>query len=106
LKTPKARHAVLVYLKLANDEYGSEADRMYLKDLSMTLEQAFQNKPVGEFDGDEIGNGFCTLYFYGPDAEKLFDAALQSIKRFPYKRGSYAIKRLGGKGAPQEKIEI
>ena len=33
-----------------------------------------------EYDGDEYGDDECNLYFYGPNAEKIYELVLPSFK--------------------------
>ncbi len=106
VKGQKPKHAVLVYFKLANDEYGTESERVYLNELEVVLEAAYKDKPVGEFDGYETGDGWSTLYFYGPDADELYADVLLAIKKHPHRRGSYVVKRYGPPGSKQEKLDL
>jgi len=61
---------------------------------------------AGEFDGDEFGKEICTLYMYGPSAERLFDATIQILRNFHPPRASYAVKRFGKPGSKQERIDL
>jgi hypothetical protein len=49
----------------------------------------------------EFGEGFCTLYMYGPDADALFKAVESDLRSAPLPAGSYAIKRYGSAGDPE-----
>ncbi len=93
IKSPE--HAVLVYLKLSDDQMGSEKERKDCHALEDRLERSIQTKQAGELDGDEFGEGFCTLYMYGPDADALFNAVESELRAAPLLAGSYAIKRYG-----------
>ncbi len=96
MKSPE--HAVLVYLKLSNGQMGTEKERADCHALEDRLERSINAKQAGEFDGDEFGEGFCTLYMYGPDADALFKAVEADLKSAPLLTGSYAIKRYGSAG--------
>jgi hypothetical protein len=54
---------------------------------------------VGEFDGDVVGEGEATLYLYGPDADRLWDAIADVVDLPSLPPGSHAEKRYGGPGA-------
>jgi hypothetical protein len=93
MKSPE--HAVLVYLKLSDEKMGSEQERNECHALEDRLERSIKAKQAGELDGDEFGEGFCTLYIYGPDADALFNAVESDLRAAPLLAGSYAIKRYG-----------
>ena len=105
-RTEQPEHAVLVYLKLSDDEHGITEEREKIFTLEKTLTKAVERNQAGEFDGNEFGEGFCTLYLYGPDAEKLFQAAFPVLQEFDALHGSYVVKRYGKPGARQERIEL
>jgi hypothetical protein len=50
---------------------------------------------VGEFDGEESGEGRCVLFMYGPDADRLFAVVEPILKAAPLPREGFAIKRYG-----------
>jgi hypothetical protein len=87
-------HCVKVYLKLSN-EYGSSEEMDAIHELSDALEEAIEKDGAGEFDGDEFGGGECTLFMYGPDADKLFDAIRELLASSPMSREGYVLKRYG-----------
>lgn len=100
-------HCVKVYLKLSN-EYGTPEEIEAIHELSDALEEAIQESGAGEFDGDEFGGGECTLYMYGPDADKLFEAIRKSLKSSPAATGGYALKRYGPpkEGVKEARVEL
>jgi hypothetical protein len=102
-------HAVLVYIKLSDDNFGGEQERAGLHKLEDQLTAAIDSCRAGEFDGDEFGGGFCTLYMYGPNADKLAEAVLPILRQFHAPVGSYVVKRYGPAtqaNARQEKIQL
>lgn len=103
---PAEEQAVILKLKLVSGQMGSDEERQHIHDLEDRLENAIKRSAVGDFDGDEYGDGYCTLYMYGPNAEALFEAiqpALQSYRAAP---GSYALKRYGKPGSQQDRIPL
>ena len=46
--------------------------------LEDALEEAVSAAAAGECDGNDVGQGQCTLYMYGPDADAL-SAAIQAV---------------------------
>jgi hypothetical protein len=93
--------AVIVKLKLRSD---SEVQQIH--ELEDKLISAIKKASAGEFDGDEFGEGTCTLYMYGPSAERLFDATIQTLREYPAAKGSYLLKRFGKPGAKQDRVEL
>jgi hypothetical protein len=55
------------------------------------LESSFAERDDIEFDGDEIGEGYATFFFYGSNAAAMFSEITKVIKRFKPPKGSYAI---------------
>jgi|SRR6266567_8216097 len=88
--------AVLVHLQLTDDPFGSRRERAAIFDLADMLRDAIDGRGVGEFDGEAWGGGFCVLYMYGPDADRLFDVVAPILMEALLARGGFAIKRYGG----------
>ena len=101
-----AEQALLVYLKLSDDEFGDFDEREAVFALEDRLIEAISSKKAGEYDGHEFGGGFGTLYMYGPDVDQLFDAVIATLKAYGSRPGSYLLKRCGGPGSKQEKIDL
>jgi|ERR1051326_2498092 hypothetical protein len=98
--------AVIATIKLRSGNMGSSEERERISALEDQLSDAIKNSSVGEFDGDEYGNGTCTIYMYGPSAERLFGVALPILKEFRAPLGSYVLKRYGKPGAKQDRVEL
>jgi len=47
-------------------------------------------------DGNEIGEGECTLFMFGPDADKLFAAIEAPVRASRMAKGGTIVKRYGG----------
>ncbi len=88
-------HAIIVHLRFADD---ADVDTFHA--LEDELLEAIELAGVGEFDGDEFGGGECTLYMYGPDADRLFDAVRSILRSSSLSAGGYAIKRYGSADDP------
>ena len=58
--------ALIATIKLRSGDMGSPDERARIVTLENQLSDAIKNSAVGEFDGDEYGNGVCTIYMYGP----------------------------------------
>ncbi len=64
--------AVLVSIQLSDSGFGSEIEREALTALGDHLSGQVEVAGVGEFDGHDVGTGEFCLFFYGPDADRLF----------------------------------
>jgi len=96
--------AVIVHLKLANDQFGAEGESYALYEVEDAVERAIT--PVGKLDGHEIGGGYFTMFAYGPDADRLFQAMRPALTSASIRPGSYVIVRRGGPDAPADRIEL
>jgi hypothetical protein len=88
-------HAVIVHLQLDDPGFGSAEMRESIYELQGSLTDAINKAKVGEFDGDDFGQGECLLFMYGPNADLLFDTVEPILKQSPHAKGGFAIKRYG-----------
>jgi len=86
---------------LSNDELFDE-----LELLEAELEHAIDAAQVGEFDGNEIGEGELVLYMYGPDAEKVLEAVAPILRRSHLTRDGVVVVRDGPPGADERTIRL
>lgn len=110
-KAPQAvaaaeEQAVIIKLKLASGAMGNEVEQKRITDLEDHLADAIKRSSTGEFDGDEYGEGFCTIYMYGPSAERLYATVQPKLKDFHAESGSYVIKRCGKPGSKEDRITL
>ena len=94
-------HAVIVHLRLDDDAFGSDEKRESINELQNELADAIDEAEVGEFDGDEFGEGECVLYMYGPDADVLFDTIKSILKKSSHAKDGFAVKRYGEASDPK-----
>jgi len=59
---------------------------------------------IGEFDGEDFGEGICTLYTYGPDAEQLLRAVHPLLEHFELAPRSLIVLRYGLPGSPERLV--
>jgi hypothetical protein len=50
----------------------------------------------GEYDGDELGGGECSLFFCGPDPDRMLAVLLPLLKRSPLARGAHVVRMVDG----------
>jgi len=98
--------ALIATIKLSSGDMGSTEERGRIVALEHQLSEAIKHSAAGEFDGDEYGGGVCTIYMYGPSAERLFRVTLPILKEFHAPAGSYVIKRYGKPGTKQDRIAL
>ena len=98
-------HAVIVSVALPGADQSDEGspDMFQLAD---RFDAAVRAAGVGEFDGDEFGEGEAVFYMYGPDADRLFAAVMPVLREVNAPQGSYVRKRYGPPGAREERISL
>jgi hypothetical protein len=98
--------ALIITIPLTNGKFGSQDEVQRLFKLEDELIKAIEHSHVGEYDGNEIGEGIFTMFAYGPSANKLFDIALPILAKYRLPPGSRAVKRYGKPGAKEERVPI
>ena len=98
-------HAVIVSITLA-DQWPSDQEREELHALQDDLGAAIDAADAGEFDGDEWGEGACTIYMYGPSADHLWEAIAPVLEKRPFPKGSYARRRYGPPGTREDRVDL
>lgn len=96
---PGPEQAVIVHVVAGEDS-------LFLDLIEEPLIEAIEVSDVGEFDGNLIGAEEAVLYMYGPDANALFAAIAGVLQDADLPAGSYAIKRFGGPGASEERVNL
>jgi len=104
--TAAEEQALIATIKLHSGDMGSADERARIIALENQLSDAIKNAAAGDFDGDEYGEGACTIYMYGPSADRLLTVTLPVLKKFRAPAGSSVIKRYGKPGAKQERISL
>lgn len=77
-------------------EYGLPDDRPFYE-LSDRFLQLFENNSIGEYDGHEIemNNADGSYFFFGPDANAIFEAIEPILKEYAFLKGARIIMRNG-----------
>jgi hypothetical protein len=97
--------AVLVEFSISG-KMGTKNELQNIFALEDALEKAIKSAGVGEFDGNEIGEGKCVLFMYGPNAKKLFKAIEPIVRRSPLTKGGVVRLRFGPPGSREEQIKL
>ena len=98
--------AATVCLKLADEEIGSAQEREAISVLRDRLIRAVGQRDVGEFDTLEFDDGFATVSFNGPNADRIAEVILPVVRTYAARSGSYVVKRYGEPGAREQSIVI
>jgi hypothetical protein len=98
--SPSAEQAVLLKIKLSDNRFGEQQERTAIAALEdhiiTALESAADN---AQYDGNEYGEGFCTIYPYGSSADRIYSAITSVFREFSAPQGSFVVKRYGPTGA-------
>jgi hypothetical protein len=97
LKSPSSiaaaeEQAMILRLKLASGPMGNEQERNRIEKLEDDLDVAIKKSLSGGFDGDECGEGFPTIYIYGPSANRLCNSVQPTLMNFHACKGSYVVR--------------
>ncbi len=98
--------ALIVKIPLQSGDFGDTEERQHIAALEDQLSAAIKESSSGEFDGNEFGNGICTLYLYGGSAEQMLSVVQPILKNFQLPPGSYVIKRYGKPGSKQDRLVL
>ena len=98
--------AVILKLKLDPSQMDTKEGKQRIHDLEDRMEASIKRSAAGEVDGDEYGDGYCTIYMYGPSADALFRAIEDALRNYPAHAGSYVLKRYGKPGAKQDRVPL
>jgi hypothetical protein len=93
-------HAVILHLPLSAKGFGAKDEVVVCQQIEEDLEQEIDRAGAGEMDGNEIGDGECTLFMYGPDADKLFAAIASRARSSRLGKRAWATKRYGSVDDP------
>jgi hypothetical protein len=96
-------HSVIAHLRLSKRKFGTPDDVIACQRLETDLEQSILEAQVGEMDGNEIGGGECTLFMYGPDADKLFAAIEPRLRASRMAKGGTIVKHYGDPDDPHSR---
>ncbi len=77
-----------------------------LTDLEKELVDVIAAHHGGEYDGNEIGAGDLTLYFYGPDSERLYAFMEAILQRHRLTQGAVVTLRFRPPGSPSRQLRV
>lgn len=83
---------LLVILRLSNGQMGTNQERQAIEALADELSAAVEAGGFGEYDGEELGGGECTLFFCSDDPEQLLTFLRPLLKRSPLCRGAQVVR--------------
>jgi hypothetical protein len=97
--------ALIVRIPIS-DANGAKEEIQQLMDLELKLESAIVEAGVGEFDGNEFGEGEYTYYMYGTDADRLFASVERLLREHNLAKRGVAEVRYGGPDAESRKLAL
>lgn len=97
---------VLVCLKLSDDGIGTARERQAITSLRDRLIRLVQARQVGDFEELVFDEGYGTVSFSSPSADRLAEALLPALRVEDAERGSYLLKRYGNAGAREQSIVL
>ncbi len=95
LATHATEQEAIVCLKLSDEQMGTFRERHAISELRDRLIRAVQARSAGEFENLEFAEGFGTLSFSGPNADRLAEVVLPVVQTHESRCGSYLLKRYG-----------
>ncbi|MGZ9274868.1 MAG: hypothetical protein ACXW34_09015 [Nitrospira sp.] len=98
--------AVIIRLKLSDDNCGEWSEREATYAVEDRLSEVLKQSDIGELDGHEFGGGFATLFLYGPSARPIAEAILPTVQATTPRPGSLFTKRFGPPGSREETIAL
>lgn len=90
----EAEHAVIARYRLAEEGFGGHSQRAAIRQAQELLISLIDRAGVGEFDGNEFGNGAVALYAYGPDADALYGVMAPVLRDLAF-RPAHVVLRYG-----------
>ena len=98
------QQAVIVRIKLSDDEFGDGPERMAAYEIEDRLIEGI-SADLGEVDGHEFGGGFATIFIYGSSADAISALILPILSSADVRAGSSVTKRYGPRGANEQILE-
>ena len=98
---PTDEQAVILHLKLADDDFGPPGEVEALNRLGDSFRSVVDSAGIGEYDGNEFGAGWGVFWLYGPSADSIADAVTPLVLSASPRAGSYIVRRYGGVETPR-----
>ncbi|MGA7669290.1 MAG: hypothetical protein WBW04_02645 [Nitrolancea sp.] len=86
---------VKVCLLLWDPTFGTPDDQEAILTLEDRLSDAVEGARVGDYDGNQFGNGLGEIYFYRPSANALLAVMRPILAASSLPAGSYLVVRRG-----------
>lgn len=97
---------VRLHLALSSRPHGTKAEREALRDLQYAIAGRLASARAGEIVRDAWPDGWCVIWIAAPDAGAAFEVAREAVRAYGPRRGSHAVLRRGGPGAPEEEVPL
>jgi hypothetical protein len=93
-------------LKFSDNAFGTPKERQEFQGLEDRVMNAIDAEGVGEYDGNDVGQGWYTLYAYGPSADRLAEVVVPIVQAANPPSGSYTVKRYGPPGSREVRVNL
>jgi len=80
--------SVRVCFSLEDAGFGTSSQRNSIHRFTDRLEIALAETGIAWYDGDEFGEGECTLFMYGSNPEAVYEAALPTLRKASFLSGA------------------
>jgi hypothetical protein len=102
----RPQQALILTLRLADATTPPSVVHERLEQVDRALRAAIGARREGEVEEPVAAGVDCVYTCYGDDADRLLDAARAGLSDVPLLPGSYAVRRFGPPGAPEERSEF
>lgn len=94
-RTLKAKQALVVHLKLSDNQLGRAPERSAIHALSDRLRSRLDAARAGALVGGDFGRHECALTLEGSSADVLFVTIEAELRSSELSRGGWVLKRYG-----------
>ena len=95
-----------IHLTLSEHPHGTEAERDRIRVLEEELLGLLAADGAGRLARDAWPEGACVITIEARDARRAWDAVAAAVRAIGPRPGSHAVLRLGGPGAPEERVDL
>ncbi len=98
-------HELFICVLLSGEGAALPGEIEQLTTLEDQLEEAVR-AGGGTFGRMVLRDGRCSYYLYGRDADRIYESIVSVLETAAIVRGGYAIRRYGGAGSREERVDL
>ena len=76
--TSRFKYSVTVVVQVISGEFGSEAESLYRQQITVKIGSLIDEANLCVYDGDEFGNGKCTVFYLSNSPNDLVELFLET----------------------------